>query len=100
MIAEYLQGARCARLASEQGSMAVIGFYYPGRPTPADSFCGAGILGNFWLTPVELDGKRFTNAESAFQALKWWDAHSSSFEKLDGEAAFRLKRKLETNSAF
>jgi len=79
----------------------VCGFYNPGRPSAVDVLCKAGFLGNFATAPASsplvitragLSGS-FTNAESAFQALKFWNRkHLVEFEQADGDKAFALKR--------
>lgn len=78
----------------------VIGFYYPGREEPCDLRCRAAFLGNFWLLdePLVLQPpcgqvQRFSNAEAAFQALKFW-RRAEEFAVLSGEGAFRKKLEL------
>ena len=72
---------------------------HPGRPTDADNTFQAGFLGNFWKSPMTFSPPNqpkmpFECAEAAFQACKWW-GRASEFSLLDGEEAFKLKRKLE-----
>lgn len=73
----------------------VIAFYYNGKPTPADIFYGSSFLGNFYPCELTIFGRKFRNAEAAFQALKWWDSHAKEFQKLDGTSAFELKKQLD-----
>jgi len=71
-----------------------------------DSMCGAGFCGNHWpLSPRDLevearanpqvtaDRKCFANAETAFQALKFWNI-ANEFQNLTGEQALQKKRQL------
>jgi len=78
----------------------LIGFYFD---EVWDSMCGAGFCSNHWpLGPWDLEveartdpgvRKRFSNAEAAFQALKFWGiAHE--FQDLTGEQALLKKRQL------
>jgi len=72
----------------------VVAFYFPGREDACDMKCGAAFLANFFdLGPdrLEIKGRRFRNAEAAFQALKLWE-RAGDFEELDGEDAFRKSR--------
>ena len=78
--------------------LGVVAFYYPDRDTPWDAACGARFLGNFHpvgagALAVTARGvtRRFGNAESAFQALKFWD-DAARFARLSGGAAFALTR--------
>ena len=76
----------------------LIGFYYPGRCTMVDTVCDAGFLGNFWtcelrFSPPGHADRRFTNAEAAFQACKFW-SRADAFSSLSGEEAFRKKKLL------
>jgi len=76
-----------------------------------DRICGAGFLGNFYdtgpnsieLTARGLTGRQsahsFTNAEAAFQALKFWDA-AAEFEHLSGDQAFQQKKALRGGEDF
>jgi len=88
------------RAATLGQNVGLVGFYFD---EVWDQMCGAGFCGNFWpLSPqgleVEARGepgvrKRFTNAEAAFQALKFWNiAHE--FQDHTGEQALRKKRQL------
>ena len=49
----------------------LLAFYYPGRQEPCDTLCHCDFLGNFYQTPVSIERYQFTNAEAAFQALKF-----------------------------
>jgi len=80
----------------------VIAFYYPDKEDACDALCQAGFLGNFWS--VGQDGMRvsdrvrntecsFSNAEAAFQALKFWHA-ADQFRHASGGQAFQLKKRL------
>ena len=79
----------------------VIAFYYPGKPEAWDNLCKGGFLGNFWevgvdgisLPIIANDNKvsSYTNAEAAFQALKFPN-DTEAFRYIDGDAAFNLKR--------
>mmetsp|Transcript_133348 Transcript_133348/g.371752 ORF Transcript_133348/g.371752 Transcript_133348/m.371752 type:complete len:331 (-) Transcript_133348:94-1086(-) len=81
----------------------LIGFYYPDRELAWDILCGSSFLGNFYpLGPGALRlplghssavTRSFSNAEAAFQALKFRD-HAHEFEELSGSQAFRKKRQL------
>eukprot|EP00929_Paragymnodinium_shiwhaense_P119139 TRINITY_DN91016_c0_g1_i1.p1 TRINITY_DN91016_c0_g1~~TRINITY_DN91016_c0_g1_i1.p1 ORF type:complete len:250 (-),score=38.77 TRINITY_DN91016_c0_g1_i1:78-827(-) len=87
----------------------VIAFYYPSREEPCDRLCRAGFLGNFHdvsgsggLTveaPSYQDSRTFTNAEAAFQALKFW-SKVDSFVHLNGEQAFQRKLLLKGSEDF
>lgn len=77
----------------------VVAFYYPGKRETWDTICGCGFLGNFWevmhgmsVKPNELASHNFTNAEAAFQALKFWN-FASVFSGKTGQEAFQLKQK-------
>jgi hypothetical protein len=84
--------------------VSVLPFYNPGQPTAFDVAYGGGFLGNFEPAPVTLlppaaaaaggGAVVFINAEAAFQACKWWGA-AEKFAACDGEAAFKLKCRLE-----
>jgi predicted NAD-dependent protein-ADP-ribosyltransferase YbiA (DUF1768 family) len=72
------------------------GFYFPGREHPVDDMCGASVFGNFWHYPFVVGDALFTNAEAAFQALKFpYEACQEVFRDLSGTQAFRLKVALE-----
>jgi len=80
----------------------IIGFYHPGHDEPCDKLCCASFLGNFWdlgsgnlrlTTPNSPSELAFSNAESAFQALKFW-TDADQFAPLSGDGAFQLKRSL------
>lgn len=101
-------------LASLDTTTTVVGFYFPGREDPCDQVCKAAFLGNFWpmgssgLTLEPPDGQKqrpgwprstFTNAEAAFQALKFW--HSvDQFAESSGQEAFRRKQDLKGHEDF
>merc|ERR1711871_1368011 len=81
----------------------IVAFYYPGRAERWDTACQSGFLGNFFPQPTGESiafappgfpetQHTFSNAEAAFQALKFWK-YASDFEKSSGDQAFRLKRK-------
>jgi len=80
----------------------VVAFYYPGDPISPywDQHCNAEFLGNFYYSPIEItdgygnDPTQFLNAESAFQALKFWTKRNS-FINTSGPQAFTTKRTLE-----
>jgi len=78
--------------------VSIIGFYYPGKDEECDKLFKHGLFGNFYHCPegVSVFGKRFTNAEAAFQALKFW-AYVDQFASRDGMGAFYLKKSLESN---
>ncbi|CAE7814231.1 unnamed protein product, partial [Symbiodinium sp. CCMP2592] len=82
-----------------QRKIEIIAFYFPGRRTDWDCVCGCSFLANFFRLPtpmeVQMHGEvlRFTNAEAAFQALKFKD-HAKVFQTLDGEGAFQKKAAL------
>lgn len=77
----------------------VIAFYYPGKETNYDKYCGSGFLSNFFISHLVLysadsqTSEKFICAESAFQALKFWDKRAQ-FSTLNGKEAFELKKKL------
>lgn len=82
----------------------LVAFYFPGNNTPWDTIYNAPFLGNFWIADLTLQppyhqAGTFHCAEAAFQATKWWDKPPQAradFENCaDGNAAFRLKRKLQ-----
>jgi len=96
-------------------ALGVIGFYFEGKNAPVDDKCHSGIFGNFW--DVTLDGvgtkiivggtdskkkrtrENFSNTETAFQALKWWE-HRDKFTKPGGffvsaGKAYDVKKDLE-----
>jgi len=88
----------------------VIAFYFPGHDEAWDALCGSSFLGNFWdLRPtggMELEapcqpGVRhsFTNAEAAFQALKFW-SRADEFAKISANQAFRKKMELKGSEDF
>lgn len=81
----------------------VVGFYHPGFDEEWDTLCGCGFLGNFFdlgrdqlpiYGPRDGQWKYFSNAESAFQALKFWE-HAQQFRSCSGGQAFKLKQSLE-----
>lgn len=57
-------------------SQNVIGFYYPGNYEEVDKLCKYPEFGNFWVhhldIPIGHRIDRFTNAEAAFQGLKYY----------------------------
>lgn len=78
----------------------VVGFYNPDRPTAVDNLCRAGFLGNFehspakiTITPPHGPAASFNNAESAFQALKFWN-NRHQFNTVTGSQAYNIKRTL------
>ena len=71
----------------------LIAFYFPGHEDECDKQCRAGFLGNFWKTPIEVHGFFFTNAEAAFQGLKY-RGKETEFEGLSGDEAFKKKKNL------
>lgn len=91
----------------------LVAFYFPGYKMPWDITYGAPFFSNFWpctVTVTANTGKglgpdaigTFHNAEAAFQALKWWYDKNlrAQFETcVTGDDAFRLKRKLQSNSS-
>jgi len=95
------------------GVIGVCSFYHPGHDEAWDQKCGAGFCGNFWdcgedavqITAKTLvDGKEitvgFTNAEAAFQSLKFWATNAVTFSPLSGGAAFKLKKELTGKEDF
>ncbi|CAE8602302.1 unnamed protein product, partial [Polarella glacialis] len=90
------------RPGCEEPSVDLFAFYYSGREEDCDLLCGASFLANFY--PLGAEGLKleapsntkqymFSNAEAAFQALKYWD-RAQEFEGLDGQAAFHKKSQL------
>jgi hypothetical protein len=88
----------------------VCAFYHPGVDEEWDKQCGAGFCGNFWdcgENAIEVTartlfkGKKitvgFSNAEAAFQSLKFWATHALAFGPLSGGQAFKLKKELTGN---
>ena len=76
--------------------VSLLGFYFPGSEHPVDDLCGAYVFGNFWHYPFVVGDALFTNAEAAFQALKFpYEACQEVFRDLSGTQAFRLKVALE-----
>eukprot|EP00930_Biecheleria_cincta_P054117 TRINITY_DN4002_c0_g2_i1.p1 TRINITY_DN4002_c0_g2~~TRINITY_DN4002_c0_g2_i1.p1 ORF type:complete len:529 (-),score=41.79 TRINITY_DN4002_c0_g2_i1:119-1705(-) len=83
-------------------SVPIIAFYFPGHEEPWDQLCQASFLGNFFelderisINPAgrPLELVQFTNAEAAFQALKFW-RKAFEFATLSGNDAFTLKKRL------
>eukprot|EP00930_Biecheleria_cincta_P054118 TRINITY_DN4002_c0_g3_i1.p1 TRINITY_DN4002_c0_g3~~TRINITY_DN4002_c0_g3_i1.p1 ORF type:complete len:614 (-),score=44.20 TRINITY_DN4002_c0_g3_i1:2-1771(-) len=80
----------------------IVAFYFPGREEPCDRLCRASFLGNFFELenpiPIHPKGVRdsvlFTNAEAAFQALKFWQ-FATDFASLSGDQAFTKKKQLQ-----
>lgn len=85
----------CLSMTGEQ--IGLLAFYFPGYDSPCDSLCEAPCFGNFYPASCRLKAPcspqvhDFTNAEAAFQALKFWH-FADRFGKLSGEDAFKLKR--------
>jgi len=78
--------------------MGICGFSERQTKGPYDvleSMCGCGFLGNSFgaVLDVEVNGRpmRFTNAEAAFQALRFSN-HAQHFENLSGDEAFQRGR--------
>mmetsp|Transcript_45520 Transcript_45520/g.105496 ORF Transcript_45520/g.105496 Transcript_45520/m.105496 type:complete len:609 (+) Transcript_45520:103-1929(+) len=71
-----------------------IAFYFPGAQADCDKLYGHEVFGNFYPCGLQLFEKTFTNAEAAFQALKFW-TQVDQFATADGAGAFALKRSLE-----
>lgn len=95
-----------------EGLVDVVAFYHPGRDELWDRRCKCGFLGNFWhmgqdALKVTARGAQqqdpseqsFSNAEAAFQALKFWH-RSQDFRQCDGSGAFDLKRQLQGQEDF
>jgi len=98
------------RRGSSGREVGVIAFYYPGHDEAWDALCGCGFLGNFWdlrsTGGMELEapcqpGVRhsFTNAEAAFQSLKFW-SRADEFAEASGNQAFRKKMQLKGSEDF
>jgi len=96
----------CTTIQGPGGNdLEVIAFYWPGKEAPCDVVCRAGFLANFYdVSPAQITvtaitqlGKvvkhLFPNAESAFQALKFWD-RADEFTGLSGDESFRKKSSL------
>jgi len=92
----------------EPTNIGIVGFYHPGHDEPCDKLCGAPFLGNFWdlgadnlwLNAPNYEGEvYFSNAESAFQALKFW-TFAEQFSPLSGDGAFDLKKSLRGKEDF
>jgi len=90
------------------GGAGLIAFYFPGHEEEWDRLCQSGFLGNFYLLdePMHLEapkqpgrGFRFSNAEAAFQALKFWD-RAAAFQDLSGSEAFHRKKSLQGQEDF
>lgn len=90
------------------GSTGLIAFYYPGFPDACDTLCGCGFLGNFYCCDdlitvtaprYQHQTHQFSNAEAAFQALKFWPI-AYEFEPLNGSQAFQKKKALEGQEDF
>lgn len=90
--------------------LGIVAFYFPDKEEPWDTMCSAGFLGNFFpqppgefivLTAPSFPGEphTFSNAEAAFQALKFW-THAKDFESLSGSQAFELKKRLRGSEDF
>ncbi|HEX8681704.1 MAG TPA: NADAR family protein [Ardenticatenaceae bacterium] len=77
----------------------LVAFYYPDRDMPWDLVYQGQFLANFYpcqltLTLNGITGT-FQNAESAFQATKWWNTpHRAQFEGITGSEAYKLKKSL------
>lgn len=91
--------------ALERPLAGVVGFFYPDREEEWDTICQAGFCGNFWPVPegIEIEvpsypgqRHRFTNAEAAFQATKFWPM-VHEFEGKTGSEAFQTKKQHEAS---
>merc|ERR1719362_2343624 len=78
----------------------ICGFYYPGYQERWDRLCNCSFLGTYYDregggVQLEVNGisRTFTNAEAAFQALKFWH-RSEDFESLAGDQAVALRMEL------
>lgn len=103
---------------SPGATLGVVAFYYPGYREWHDKLCGCGFLGSFWdllqykdaagkplrmslEAPARHGGARtFTNAEAAFQALKFWATDVEGFQTMSGTEASRRKTQLEGKEDF
>ena len=94
--------------AASEADIGLIAFYCAGREEEWDRLCQSAFLGNFYPLPepLRLDAPRrpgatyeFTNAEAAFQALKFW-YKAGDFASLSGEEAFVRKRALAGQEDF
>uniref|UniRef100_A0A6C0EIE4 NADAR domain-containing protein n=1 Tax=viral metagenome TaxID=1070528 RepID=A0A6C0EIE4_9ZZZZ len=78
----------------------VTAFYYPGYPTPVDSFFNCSFLSNYYKgDPIIYNGLQFLTAEAAYQSEKYQDK-KNLFQNLSGQQAFDLSRKLSNSSLF
>ena len=78
----------------------IIALYYPDSFTDIDVICRKPMFGNFWEAPIDLQiqgqNYKFSNAESAFQALKFSKKYLQQFQNATtGKSAFRLKSGLD-----
>jgi uridine kinase/predicted NAD-dependent protein-ADP-ribosyltransferase YbiA (DUF1768 family) len=79
----------------------VLAFHYPGREDHCDTLCKASFLSNFFeltsndlkLTPPNRAEVSFSNAEAAFQALKFWDK-AFMFSSKSASQAQELKKEF------
>lgn len=100
----------CSRVVPKAGELrsdkcdlnvvGICGFYYPGYQERWDMLCGCSFLGTYYdrqggSVQLEVNGilRTFTNAEAAFQALKFWH-RSEDFEGLSGVGAVTLQMEL------
>lgn len=88
------------------GLVGICGFYYPGYQERWDQLCGCNFLGTYYdraggNVQLEVNGisKTFTNAEAAFQALKFWH-RSEDFEGISGVSAVTLQMELRGDEDF
>lgn len=81
----------------------VLGFPYMGSGEALDALCASAFLGNSWEMGADAlkvsalgdaASKPFSNAEAAYQALKFWVA-AHWFRSLAGEEAVLLKSQLQ-----
>ncbi|CAJ1386246.1 unnamed protein product [Effrenium voratum] len=83
----------------------IVAFYYPGFQTPVDQLCQAMFLGNFYSRRLHVSDslcshtEEFSNAEAAFQSLKFW-TRRRDFQNISGAHAFRKKQLLRGNEDF
>lgn len=76
-------------------NLGMLAFYYPGRETEADKRCYSKFLGNFYESPVLINGERYRCAEAAYQASKIDATLRVQFAEYNGTQAFIASRKMK-----
>jgi uridine kinase/predicted NAD-dependent protein-ADP-ribosyltransferase YbiA (DUF1768 family) len=99
---------RIADPRNPHSHIGTIGFYFPGSEESYDKKFGGGFMGNFWDTgrdgisvkpPGNKTRKFFSNAEAAFQALKFWP-RVDDFTNASASEAFKKKKYFGVEADF